>query len=481
MMDSGLKTKAIKGTLWSAIDRLSVQIINFGLSLAIARLLDPSDYGIIAMTMLFITLSNVFVDSGFANALVRKNDRTETDNSTVFYFNIAVGITVYAIMWVVSPLIAKFYNMPLLENVLRVTALVIPLYSFSIVQQAILTINIDFKSQAKISVSAALVSGVVGLIMAYNGAGVWSLTVQMVSAAFIRMIMLWIFVKWKPSQPFSEKSFRELFSFGYKLLLANIVVAISNNITTLIIGKKFSSKQLGFYNRAEQISYFPVSNLTAVLQRVTFPVFSKMQDNTAELRNTYLKIVRLTSILSFLILGVLFVVAEPLIETLLTSKWLPSVGLLQILIIGIVWWPFFALNINILQVVGYSKYVLAIECAKATINLIAIFIAIPFGIEAVCIVLSVTAFVNSFIYTHFTKKAISVSWLNQVKVMLPHVIAALVSVVVAVLVICEVESLWIKIIWGCVMYLAIYVAVLYVIDKSELEVMRATLKDLRHK
>ena len=480
-METSLKTKAIKGTLWSAIDRLSVQIINFGLSLAIARLLDPSDYGIIAMTMLFITLSNVFVDSGFANALVRKNDRTETDNSTVFYFNIAVGVAVYAIMWVASPLIARFYNMPLLENVLRVTALVVPLYSFSIVQQAILTINIDFKSQAKISVLAALVSGVVGLVLAYNGAGVWSLTVQMVSAAFIRMTMLWIFVKWKPSQPFSKESFRELFSFGSKLLLANIVVAISNNITTLIIGKKFSSKQLGFYNRAEQISYFPVSNLTAVLQRVTFPVFSKMQDDMMTLRNNYLKIVRLTSLLSFLILGLLFVVAEPLVELVLTSKWLPSVGLLQILIIGIAWWPFFALNINILQVVGYSKYVLAIECAKATINLIAIFVAIPFGIEAVCISLSITAFVNSFIYTHFTKKAISVTWLNQVKVMLPHVIAALVSVVVAGLVICGAENLWIKIILGCVMYMTVYVATLYVIDKSEIKTLRATLNDLKRK
>lgn len=480
-MDSGLRTKAIKGTLWSAIDRLSVQIINFGLSLAIARLLDPSDYGIIAMTMLFITLSNVFVDSGFANALVRKNDRTETDNSTVFYFNIAVGVAVYAIMWAASPLIAKFYNMPLLESVLKVTALVIPLYSFSIVQQAILTINIDFKSQAKISVLSALVSGVVGLIMAYNGAGVWSLTMQMVSAAFIRMGMLWLLVKWKPSQPFSKKSFQELFSFGSKLLLANIVVAISNNITTLIIGKKFSSKQLGFYNRAEQISYFPVSNLTAVLQRVTFPVFSKMQDDATALRNNYLKIVRLTSILSFLILGLLFVVAEPLIELVLTGKWLPSVKLLHILIIGIAWWPFFALNINILQVVGFSKYVLAIECAKATINLIAIFVAIPFGVEAVCIALSATAFINSLIYTYFTKKAISISWFNQVKVMLPHVVAASVSVVVAGLLISVMTGLWMKIILGCVMYLAIYVAVLYVIDKSELKVMQATLKDLKHK
>ena len=185
--------------------------------------------------------------------------------------------------------------------------------------------------------------------------------------------------------------------------------------------------------------------------------------------------------LSFLILGLLFVVAEPLVELVLTSKWLPSVDLLQILIIGIAWWPFFALNINILQVVGYSKYVLAIECAKATINLIAIFIAIPFGIEVVCIALSVTAFVNSFIYTHFTKKAVSVSWLNQVKIMLPHVVAALVAVVTTGLVICEAGNLWIKIILSCVMYLAVYVVALCVIDKSELKVMQATLKDLKRK
>lgn len=480
-MEKLLKTKAIKGTLWSAIDRLSVQIINFGLSLAIARILTPSDYGIIAMTTLFINLSNVFIDSGFANALVRKKNRTETDIATVFYFNIAIGVVVYVLVWVLSPFIAKYYNMPLLENVLKITALVIPLYSFSIVQQAILTIKIDFKSQAKISVSAAFISGILGLILAYKGAGVWSLSVQMVSAAFIRMLMLWWCIKWKPTQQFSKKSFIELFSFGSKLLLANIVVTINNNVTTLIIGKKFTPKQLGFYNRAEQISYFPVTNLTAVLQRVTFPVFSEMQENKTALRNNYLKIVRLTSLLSFMIMGLLYVIAEPLIELLLTSKWLPSVDLLHILIIGIIWWPFFALSVNILQVMGFSKYVLAIECAQTIINLIAIFISIPYGIEVVCIALSIAAFIKSFIYAYFTKKTISITWLEQVKIMLPHIIASLISVIVSGFVIYEINGLWIKVVSGCLIYAGVYIIVLYMLWKSEIKFIQNIYISIRNK
>ncbi len=331
-MDSVLKKKTIIGTFWSAIDRFSVQGINFILSLIIARLLEPSDYGIIAMISLFLTLSNTFVDSGFANALIRKNDRTETDNSTVFYFNIVIGIIVYAIVWMLAPYIANFYNMPLLDKVMKVTALTIPFYSLSIVQQAILTINIDFKSQAKISVISAFLSGVIGVILAYNEAGVWSLSIQMISAAFFRMLLLWWYIKWLPTKSFSKRSFEELFSFGSKLLLANIVVTVGNNITTLIIGKKFAQKQLGFYNRAEQIGYFPATNLTAILQRVTFPVFSQIQDGPITLRNSFLKTIQVTSLLTFFIMGSLFILAEPLIIALLTSKWSSSIKLLQILI-----------------------------------------------------------------------------------------------------------------------------------------------------
>ncbi len=480
-MGDSLKKKAVSGTIWSAIDRLSVQGVNFILGLVIARLLDPSDYGIIAMITLFITLSNVLVDSGFANALIRKNNRTETDNSTVFYFNVVIGIVVYVVIWFVSPYIARFYNMPLLDSVMKVTALTVPLYSFSIVQQAILTIYIDFKSQAKVSVISALVSGLIGVFLAYNGVGVWSLSVQMVSAAFFRMVLLWLFIKWIPTKPFSKASFTELFSFGSKLLLANMVVAIGRNITTLILGKKLAPSQLGFYNRAEQIGYFPATNLTAVLQRVTFPVFSKMQDNRENLRNNYLKVTEMTSILTFFALGLLFAVAEPMIVSFLTGKWLPSVELLQILITGIVWWPFFALNINVLQVVGLSKHVLIIECIKATVNLVAILMTVQMGVKAVCIALSTAAFLESFIYTYFTRKAIGVSWLCQFKVILPYVAASVVACAVGYVVIGLVDYQWIKILLGGLVYTIIYGLIIYLSRRSEIKFLYATLKEMRQR
>lgn len=475
-MDSVLKKKTIIGTFWSAIDRFSVQGINFILSLIIARLLEPSDHGIIAMISLFLTLSNTFVDSGFANALIRKNDRTETDNSTVFYFNIVIGIIVYAIVWMLAPYIANFYNMPLLDKVMKVTALTIPFYSLSIVQQAILTINIDFKSQAKISVISAFLSGVIGVILAYNEAGVWSLSIQMISAAFFRMLLLWWYIKWLPTKSFSKRSFEELFSFGSKLLLANIVVTVGNNITTLIIGKKFAQKQLGFYNRAEQIGYFPATNLTAILQRVTFPVFSQMQDSPITLRNSYLKTIQVTSLLTFFIMGSLFILAEPLIIALLTSKWSSSIKLLQILITSIMWWPFFALNVNILQVVGQSKQVLIIECIKASINIFAIFMASLISIEAVCITLSLTAFLNSFIYAHFTKKSINVSWGGQIKIMLPHILSAIVAGTISFIAYNYITNMWLKIMLGGCLYTLLYVGIAYVIDKSSFMTIYNSLK-----
>ena len=452
-MDSVLKKKTIIGTFWSAIDRFSVQGINFILSLIIARLLEPSDYGIIAMISLFLTLSNTFVDSGFANALIRKNDRTETDNSTVFYFNIVIGIIVYAIVWMLAPYIANFYNMPLLDKVMKVTALTIPFYSLSIVQQAILTINIDFKSQAKISVISAFLSGVIGV-----------------------MLLLWWYIKWLPTKSFSKRSFEELFSFGSKLLLANIVVTVGNNITTLIIGKKFAQKQLGFYNRAEQIGYFPATNLTAILQRVTFPVFSQMQDSPITLRNSYLKTIQVTSLLTFFIMGSLFILAEPLIIALLTSKWSSSIKLLQILITSIMWWPFFALNVNILQVVGQSKQVLIIECIKASINIFAIFMASLISIEAVCITLSLTAFLNSFIYAHFTKKSINVSWGGQIKIMLPHILSAIVAGTISFIAYNYITNMWLKIMLGGCLYTLLYVGIAYVIDKSSFMTIYNSLK-----
>ena len=319
-------------------------------------------------------------------------------------------------------------------------------------------------------------SGVVGVILAYNGAGVWSLSIQMITAAFFRMSLLWWYIKWLPTKSFSKRSFKELFSFGSKLLLANIVVTIGNNVTTLIIGKKFAQKQLGFYNRAEQIAYFPATNLTAILQRVTFPMFSQMQDSLITLRNSYLKTIQVTSLLTFLIMGLLFILAEPLIIVLLTPKWSSSIGLLQILITSIMWWPFFALNINILQVIGKSKQVLIIECIKASINIFAILMASLISIETVCITLSLTAFLDSFIYAHFTQKSVNVSWGGQLRIMTPHLLSAIVAGTISFIANCSITNMWLKIILGGCLYIFTYVGIVYIIDKSSFTVIYNSLK-----
>ena len=249
-----------------------------------------------------------------------------------------------------------------------------------------------------------------------------------------------------------------------------------DNITTLIIGKKFAQKQLGFYNRAEQIAYFPATNLTAILQRVTFPMFSQMQDSLITLRNSYLKTIQVTSLLTFLIMGLLFILAEPLIIVLLTPKWSSSIGLLQILITSIMWWPFFALNINILQVIGKSKQVLIIECIKASINIFAILMASLISIETVCITLSLTAFLDSFIYAHFTQKSVNVSWGGQLRIMTPHLLSAIVAGTISFIANCSITNMWLKIILGGCLYIFTYVGIVYIIDKSSFTVIYNSLK-----
>ena len=282
---SSLKEKSVNAVLWNAVERFSVQGVNFVISLIIARLVSPNDFGAIAMLAIFLGIANTFVDGGFANALIRKLDRTEVDNSTAFYFNIAVGAVAYLTLFFTAPFIASFYSMPILMPVLRIVALSIVFNSLAIVQQAILTADINFKSQAKISLIAASASGGIGVVMAYADCGVWALVAQMLGSSFLRMMLLWSIVRWKPLRIFSVQSFREMFNYGSKLLLSNLIVNISGGITGLIIGRKFSAENLGYYNRAEQFTYFPANNISGILQRVTFPVLSKKQNDVNALRN----------------------------------------------------------------------------------------------------------------------------------------------------------------------------------------------------
>lgn len=474
-MQTSLSSKAVNAVLWSALEKFSVQGINFLIGILVARMVAPGDFGAIAMLTVFLGVANTFVDSGFANALIRKLNRTEIDNSTVFYFNIAVGAVAYLILFLAAPFIAGFYRMPILIPVLRAVSLSVVFNSLAIVQQAILTSNIDFKSQAKISVVAALISGAAGIAMAYMQYGVWALTAQIISSAFVRMAMLWIVVRWKPVRVFSRQSFKELFGYGSKLLLSNLVVNISSNVTGMIVGRKFSSDSLGFYNRAEQLTFFPANNVSAILQRVTFPIFSKKQNDKHILRQYYLKIVCLTSMLVVPAMAILFVFAEPLIVTLLTEKWIPAVPLMRILVFFAVWIPFSALNINILCAVGNSAYVLRIETLKGVLRVTAILLAIPYGLEYVCYALAIVSFICSFVYTKYTKSSIDVNWSGQMRNIIPYVAMSAVAGAVGFFTTSCIDSYLLQLVIGVMVFLIVYVALLLVFDKENVKFLKTLI------
>lgn len=259
----------------------------------------PSDYGMIGMLAIFIAIAQVLIDSGFSNALIQKKDRSEVDYSTVFYFNIVVGLVLYFILFFSSPLIARFYNTPELTGLTRVVALNLFINSLAVVQRAILSIRIDFKTQAKASFSAAILSGVVGIVMAYSGFGVWSLAIQAVLNAFINTVLLWIFSKWIPLRIFSFDSFKKLFSFGSKLLASGLLDTTYRNIYTIVIGKKFASTDLAYFTRADQFAQFPSSNLTSIIQRVTFPVLSEIQDDKERLAHCLPEIFKTVGLCDF--------------------------------------------------------------------------------------------------------------------------------------------------------------------------------------
>ena len=316
---SSLKEKTVKGMMWSSIDRFSTQGIQFVFSILIARLLLPSDYGVVAMLNIFLAVSQTFIDSGFSTALIRKLDRTEVDFSTVFYFNIAVSLFFYGVLWLASPYIAAFYDIPLLEDVTKVVALTLVFSSLSGIQNAKLAINLDFKKRAKISVSTTVLTGAVGLWLAYNGYGVWALVVQSVFSALLRSMLLWAWVRWLPRLTFSWNSFREMFSFGSKLLASALLDTVYNNVTTLVVGKVFSPSVLGVYARAGSLAQYPSSNITGVLQGVTFPVLSSIQNEPERLANAYKRFLRLSAFIIFPLMVGLAAVADPLIRIVLTQ------------------------------------------------------------------------------------------------------------------------------------------------------------------
>lgn len=418
-MAESLKHKTFMGTVWSVVERFSVQGIGFIVMIIMARVLTPADYGLVGELTIFIAVSQSLVDSGFSQALIRKQDRTEVDNSTVFYFNIGVGISLYLLMFFCAPLIARFYNQPILVPLTRLLSLNILINSLVVVQRAQFTIRIDFRTQAKASLTASIVSGCVGITMVYTGHGVWSIVWYQLSNLITNVVMLWILSKWRPQRGYSWKSFRELFGFGSKLALSGIINTIYNNIYLIVIGKVFKASDLGYYTRAHQFADFPSSNVSGIIQRVTFPVLCTIQNDEQRLRNVYRNFLRLAGFVVFPLMVGLAALAHPLINTVLTPKWAFAATLLQVICLSMMWYPIHSINLNLLQVKGRSDLFLKLEIIKKIVGITIMCISVPFGIIAMCWGALASSLIALVINTHYTGKLIDVGFFVQIRDLLP--------------------------------------------------------------
>lgn len=457
-MAESLKIKAFVGVGWNAIGSFSTQGVNFILQIILARLLSPSDYGIIAMLAIFLQVAAVFVDSGFGKALVQKQHCEEKDYSTVFYYNLVVSIGIYAVFFFSSPLVARFYNIPILTDVMRVASLVVIINALSVVQRTKLEKKIDFKSRSIVNFLSSFLSGIAGITMAYYGFGVWALCGQSLLNSFFHLIFFYYFVRWRPSLIFCRDSFHEMFSFGSKILLTNVINVIYSNLYTIVIGKRFNPKDLGFYSRADQFSIFPSSNICAIISGVAFPTLSKIQDDDNKLRIAYRKIIRYSSFIIFPLMIGLAAVADPFIKALLGEKWAETIPYLQILCFAMMWDHLSTLNLNLLFVKGKSNLVLKLEIIKKSLALLILFSTIHFGISIMCLGRVFYGMIGFYLNTTYTKRLIGLSFGQQVYDFLPYLVISggmgvLVYFLNSILQVNHIWSLVIGIIVGSVFYL----------------------------
>lgn len=426
-----IKDKTLSGVKWSAIGNILTKGVTFLIGLILARLLSPADYGVTGMVGIFFAIAGTFIESGFGSALIRKQDCTDIDYSTAFYFNAVAGLLFCLLLSLAAPLIAEFFKTPILEDIVVVMSINMFISSLCIVQGTRLTAAVDFKSKAKIGLATTFFSGIVGIAMAYNGYGVWSLVWQGVFANILRTILLLFTTKWFPKWQFSRESFKYLFSFGSKILTASMLHTIYCNLTTLIIGKYYSAKDLGYYSRGESLASLPSTNITAILRNVSYPILSKIQDDDKRLIDVYRKYITITSLVIFFGMFLLAALAKPLIITLLTDKWSQAVIFLQMFCFTYMFDHLCQLNLNILYVKGRSDLVLRLEVIKKTISISMLVAAIPFGVLAICLSRAIYTQIAVIINTYYTGKLFGLGYFAQVRDFIKYFIFSAIAVLPA--------------------------------------------------
>ena len=471
--------KTVTGVVWSAIERFSVQGLQFVLSIIIARLIDPSDYGLIAMLGIFLAIAQTFTDSGFSQALIQKKNRSAVDFSTVFYFNLIVSVFIFFLFWIGASDIASFYNEPKLEVITKWVALNIILTALSIVQRTELTIKMDFKTQAKASLVSVVLSGSLGVTLAWYGFGVWALVWQTLCNSLTNTVLLWFLSKWKPLYLFSWSSFKGLFAFGSKLLASGLLHTVYTNLYSLVIGKQYSPTDVGFFNRASTLAQFPSTNLVMIITRVSYPTHCELQHEPELLRKSFIQYIRLSTFFIFPLMVGLAALAEPLVHILLTDKWKESIPLLQILCIANMWLPVMYLNNNMLAAKGRTDLFLRAEILKKVVGILILVATLPLGMKVLCMGLVLYSIVDMVLTIYYTRKVVDCGYIDQLKNILSIALITFIMGAVMVAVVKSLTGYWWQLLAGSIIGLLTYLVLAFVFRLKETIYLKSFLIKLR--
>jgi len=421
--------KIISSLIWKFLERGGTQVVQFIIQIILARLLLPEDYGVIAIVTIFITIANVFVQSGFNTALIQKKKIDDLDLSSVFYLSLFVAILLYILLFFTAPFIASFYSQPILVPVFRVLSITMLFGAVNSIQQAVVARNLEFKKYFFTSLFGIAASAIVGIIIAYKGFGVWALVAQQLINIILVTITLFFVVKWRPKLLFSIKRVKKLLSYGWKILCSGLIDTIYRNLYDLVIGKKYSSASLAYYNRGKQFPTVIIQNIDSSINSVMLPVLSKEQDDKEKVKRIMRRSIVTSSFLIFPISVGLTVVAEPMVRLLLTDKWLECIPFLQLLSISYAFWPIHTANLQAINSIGRSDIFLKLEIVKKIIGVVVLIVTLPMGLIPMAIGQVVTSLIFTFINSYPNRKLLNYKYLEQIKDILP---SFLISVVMGI-------------------------------------------------
>lgn len=475
MSQDNLKQQIKKGVYWKFLESFVNQSMQFVVGIVMARLLTPSDYGITALPVIFMAIANVFIDGGFGLALIRKPELTEKDMATAFYYSSISGIICYFILFLTAPIIASFYDTPILTKMIRIIALVFIVGALTTPQTILLNRKLDFKTLARISVLNKIIASGVGIYAAYHGYGLWALVISGLVSSIIGLIQTWLVVRWMPKEKFSTDSFKYLWNFGNKMIMARLIDITYSNLTPAIVGKYFSPFTLGLYNRAMTFAQLPSMQINGIIQSVTFPVLSKMKDDNESLSKKYRRMITATAFVVFPLMFLLIALAKPIILILLTDKWEGCIILIQILCLYLMWGPISVTNISILNVKGRTDLILKLEYKKKIAGIVITVLTLPLGLIVFCCGNILNQMFCIYVNFRCVEKVIGLSFMKQIKDVLPIFILSSLTYTIVFCITQLFTNQWVQIITGSVVGLCFYISVTYILKLEVINDMKYML------